>query len=68
MEKRVPTTELKSALKDFKYRIEEKNGFHTINQPASKKENESSHTNVHTTSNNAYGKYYCPMAVIIGVF
>lgn len=61
MEKHVPTTELKSALEDFKYKIEEKNGSHTMNQPAAKKENESSHTHIHKTSNNSDGKYYCPM-------
>lgn len=61
MEKHVPTTELKSALKDFKYKIEEKNGSHTMNQPAAKKENKSSDDQDHNTSNNGDGKYYCPM-------
>ncbi len=61
MVKHVPTTELKSALKGFKYEIEEKNGLHKMNQPAANKENKSSHTHVHKTSNNNDGKYYCPM-------
>ncbi|MGH2648710.1 MAG: HAD-IC family P-type ATPase, partial [Ginsengibacter sp.] len=61
MEKHVPTTELKSALEDFKYEIEEKNGSHKMNQLAIKKENKSSHNHVHKTSTSSDGKYYCPM-------
>ncbi|MEO7120122.1 MAG: HAD-IC family P-type ATPase, partial [Ginsengibacter sp.] len=61
MEKHVPTTELKSALKDFKYKIEEKNGSHTMDQPAAKKENKPSDDHVDNTPNNSDGKYYCPM-------
>ncbi len=61
MEKHVPTTELKSALKDFKYKIEEKNGSHTMPQPDVKNEKKSSHNHIHNTSNNSDGKYYCPM-------
>ncbi|MEO7209742.1 MAG: heavy metal-binding domain-containing protein, partial [Chitinophagaceae bacterium] len=61
MDKHVPTTELKSALKDFKYKIEEKNGSHTMHQPAAKKENVSPHNHIHNTSHKSDGKYYCPM-------
>ncbi|MEP6712284.1 MAG: heavy metal-binding domain-containing protein, partial [Ferruginibacter sp.] len=61
MKKHVPTTELKSVLKDYKYKIEKKKVSHAMNQPAAKAENESTHTHVHKTSNNSDGKYYCPM-------
>lgn len=61
MEKHVRITQFQSALKDFKYKIEEKNGSHQMNQPGGKKENKSSHNLVHNTSNNSNGKYYCPM-------
>ncbi len=61
MDKHVPTTELKSALKDFKYTIDEKNDSHTMHQPAVKNENNSSHAHIHKTPNNSDGNYYCPM-------
>ncbi|MEO7046097.1 MAG: heavy metal-binding domain-containing protein, partial [Ferruginibacter sp.] len=61
MKKHVATAELKSVLKDFKYKIEEKNGSHAMTEPAAKKENKSSDDRVHNTSNKSSGKYYCPM-------
>ncbi len=61
MKKDIPTSELKSALKDYKYEIEEKNDSHKMNKPSAKGEKKSSHNQVLQTSNYGGEKYYCPM-------
>ncbi len=62
MEKHIPTSQLKAALKDYpKYQLGETHGAHQIHIEPVEEKITSVEKQVHTMPGNDGGKYYCPM-------